>query len=125
MADLKVKKKMNDGSSSHQSIGLDVDDDDVVFTRGKAIVPQDNRLLMGTKWKKAMITHDVAATKISSTWTNIFSARESKKEERYKFMLDAQRERMEWDRTRTERRLEIEGEKIELEKQEAVIKWEL
>ncbi|KAE8770887.1 hypothetical protein D1007_57262 [Hordeum vulgare] len=54
-----------------------------------------------------------------------FSARESKKEERYKLMLDAQRKRMEWDRTRAERQLEIEREKIDLEKQEVAIKWKL
>lgn len=55
----------------------------------------------------------------------IFSARENKKEERYKLMLDAQKERMEWDRIRAEKRLEIEREKIESEMQKAVIKWEL
>ena len=47
------------------------------------------------------------------------------KEERYKLMLDAQKERMECDRKRAEKKLEIEREKIELEKQQAAIKWEL
>jgi hypothetical protein len=32
---------------------------------------------------------------------------------------------MEWDRQRAEKKLEIEREKIELEKQEAAIKWKL
>ncbi|KAE8817973.1 hypothetical protein D1007_04331 [Hordeum vulgare] len=32
---------------------------------------------------------------------------------------------MEWDQMRAEKRLEIEREKIELEKEDAVIKWEL
>jgi hypothetical protein len=47
------------------------------------------------------------------------------KEEMYKLMLDAQKERMEWERKRAEKKLEIKREKIELEKQEAAIKWEL
>ncbi|KAE8779281.1 putative oxidoreductase [Hordeum vulgare] len=72
VADLKVGHKRNDGSSSHQSIGLDDDDDDVVATKGKAIVPQDNRLLMGTKWEKARISRDAVATKMSSTWAGNF-----------------------------------------------------
>ncbi|KAE8770816.1 hypothetical protein D1007_57377 [Hordeum vulgare] len=72
VADVKAEKKRNDGSSSHQSIGLDDDDDNVVVTKGKATMPK---------------------------------------------------ERMEWDRTKAERRLQIEREKIELEKQEAAIKW--
>ena len=45
-----------------------------------------------------------------------FTIRENKKEERYKVMLDAQKERMEWDRKRAKKKLEIEREKIELEK---------
>ena len=40
-------------------------------------------------------------------------------------MLDAQKERMDWDRKRAEKKLETEREKIELEKKEAAIKWEL
>ncbi|KAE8775598.1 hypothetical protein D1007_51863 [Hordeum vulgare] len=124
VADLKAGKNRNGGSISHQFGGLDDDDDDAVVTNGKATVPKDNRLLMGTKREKARISRDTTTTKISSTWMGFFLARESKKEERYKLMLDAQRERMEWDRTRAERRLEIEREKIELEKQEAAIKWE-
>ena len=51
-----------------------------------------------------------------------FSARESKKEERYKLMLDAQKERIEWYRKRGEKKLEIERKKIELEKKQAAIK---
>jgi hypothetical protein len=77
------------------------------------------------KWEKACAARDAAATKMSSTWTGIFSVRKNKKEERYKLMLDAQKERMEWDRKRAEKKLEIEREKIELEKQQAAIKWEL
>ncbi|KAE8803602.1 hypothetical protein D1007_20553 [Hordeum vulgare] len=118
-------KKRNDGSISYQSIGLNDDDDGVVVSNGKATMPKDNRLFMGTKWEKARIARDAKATKMSSTWTGIFSARESKKEEMYKLMLDVQRKRMEWDRTRAERRLEIDREKIELEKKDATIKWEL
>ncbi|KAE8776500.1 hypothetical protein D1007_50798 [Hordeum vulgare] len=77
------------------------------------------------KGQKARISRDAATTKTLSRWIDIFSARENKKEERYKLMLDAQRERIEWDRTRAERQLEIERKKIELKKQEAAIKWEL
>ncbi|KAE8808684.1 putative oxidoreductase [Hordeum vulgare] len=118
VADLKAGNKSNDGSSFHQSIGLDDDGNDVVVTNGKATMPKDSRLLMGTKWEKARISRDAAATKMSTTWMGIFSARESKKEERYKIMLG-------WDQKRVERRLEIEKEKINLEKKEAAIKWEL
>ncbi|KAE8769979.1 hypothetical protein D1007_58349 [Hordeum vulgare] len=121
VAGLKAEKKRNDGSRSHKSIGLGDDDDDVVVNNGKATMRKDNRLLMGTKWEKARISRD--ARKMSSTWTNIFPEWESKKEERYKLMVDAQREGRDW--TRAERGLEIEREKIELEKQEAGIKWEL
>ena len=39
-------------------------------------------------------------------------------------MLNAQKERMTWDRKRAEKKLEIEREKIGLEKQEATVKWE-
>jgi hypothetical protein len=42
VADLKSGKKRNDGSSSHQSIGLDDEEDDVVVTNGRATVPKDN-----------------------------------------------------------------------------------
>ncbi|KAE8766319.1 putative oxidoreductase [Hordeum vulgare] len=49
VTDLKAGKKRNDGSSSHQSIGLDDDDDDVVVTNEKAAMPKDNRLLMRIK----------------------------------------------------------------------------
>ena len=42
-------------------------------------------------------------------------ARENK-EERYNLMLDAQKERREWDRKRMEKNLEIKRENIELEK---------
>ncbi|KAE8814036.1 putative oxidoreductase [Hordeum vulgare] len=125
VADLKTRKKRNDGSNSHQFIGLDGDDNKVVVTNGRATVQKDNRQVMGNKWEKARISHDAAATKISSTWTGIFLTRKNKKEERYKLMLDAQKERMDWDQMRVGRRLEIEKEKIELEKQDATIKWEL
>ena len=125
VADLKSGKKRNDGSSSHQSIGLDDEEDDAFMMNGKATVPKDNRQVMGNKWEKARAARDAAATKMSSTWTGIFSVRGNKKEERYKLMLDAQKERMEWDRKRAEKKLEIEREKIELEKQQAAIKWEL
>ena len=49
-------------------------------------------------------------------------ARENKKEERYKLLMKAQKERMEWDRQMVEKKLAIERENIELEKQEAAIK---
>ncbi|KAE8797312.1 putative oxidoreductase [Hordeum vulgare] len=52
MTDIKTGKKRNDGSSSHQFIGLDDDNDDVVVTKGKATVRHDNRLLVRTKWEK-------------------------------------------------------------------------
>ncbi|KAE8787486.1 hypothetical protein D1007_38543 [Hordeum vulgare] len=96
MTDLKSGKKRNNGSRSHQSIWLDDEEDDVVVTNGRAIVSKDRR-----------------------------QAKENKKEQRYKLMLDAQKDRMEWDQTRADKRLEIKSEKIELEKQEAAIEWEL
>ena len=114
VTDLKSGKKRNGGSSSNQSIGLDDEEDDVVVTNGKATVPKDNRQVMGNKWEKARAARDAAVTKMSSTRTGIFSVRENK--ERYKLMLDAQKERMEWDRQTAEKKLEIEREKIEFEK---------
>ena len=92
MADLKAGKKRNDGSMSHQSIGLDGEEDNIFIENGRYTMPKDNRQAMGNKWEKAMASHDGAATKMSSTWTGIFLARENKKEERYKFMLDAKGE---------------------------------
>ena len=35
VADLKAGKKRNDGSSSHQSIGLDDEEDDIIAENGK------------------------------------------------------------------------------------------
>nr|XP_020160438.1 uncharacterized protein LOC109745732 [Aegilops tauschii subsp. strangulata] len=97
VAELKYGKKRNDGSSSNQSIGLYDEDDNVFVTNGKATVPKDNRYQNGGY----------------------------KKEERYKLLLDAQKERMKWGQKRAEKKLEIEREKVELEKQQAAIKWEL
>ena len=98
---------------------MDDEEDDIVVTNGKTTMPKDNRQVMGNKWEKAFAARDAAATKKSSTWTGIFSVRENKKEERYKLMSDAQKERMEWDRKRAEKKLKIEREKIELKKQQA------
>ena len=96
VADIKYGKRRNDGSSSNQSIGLDDEEDDVVVDEnGKATVAKENRQVMENKWEKARLARDAAATKMSSTWTGIFSARESKKEERYKLLMEAQKERME------------------------------
>lgn len=119
--DLKAGKRKNDGSNSHQLIGLD-EEEEIVGENGRATVPKNNRQVMRNKWEKARASHDVAATKMSSTWTGIFSVRENKKEERYKLMLDAQKKRMDWDRERVSKKLQIEREKIELEKKEAAIK---
>lgn len=60
---------------------------------------------MENKWEKARASRDAAATKMSSTWTDIFSVRENKKEESYKLMLDAQKERMNWDQERASKKL--------------------
>nr|XP_020180899.1 keratin, type I cytoskeletal 10-like [Aegilops tauschii subsp. strangulata] len=80
-------------------------------------------------WKKSSTWRRqgplATATKMSSTWMGIFSVRENKKEERYNFMLNARKEMMDWDRKRMEKKLEIEREKIKLEKHEVAIKWEL
>ena len=40
VANLKSDKKRNDGSSSHQSIGLDDEEDDVVIANERATVPR-------------------------------------------------------------------------------------
>lgn len=53
--------------------------------------------------------------------TGIFSA----KEEKYKHFLDVQRERMLFNWDRVKEKLSIEGEKIDLEKQEKYARWEL
>ena len=94
MADLKAGKKRNDGSSSHQSIGLDDEEDDIVIENGRATVPKDNQHMMGSKWAKERASRDAMATKMSFTWMGLFSVRENKKEEIYKLMLDAQKEMM-------------------------------
>jgi hypothetical protein len=95
---------------------LEDEEDDVVVTNEKNLRAKDNRQVMGNKWEKARAARDAVASKMSSTWTGIFSIKENKKEERYKLMLDAQKEMMEWDRKRTEKKLGIEREKIELKK---------
>ncbi|KAE8801095.1 hypothetical protein D1007_23306 [Hordeum vulgare] len=46
VVDLKTGKKRNDDSSFHQSNGLEDEDNDVVVTNRKAIVPKDNRQVM-------------------------------------------------------------------------------
>ena len=79
MADLKADKKRNDGSSSHQSIGLDDEEDDIVVESGRATVPKDNRQVMRNKWEKARAVHYAVATKMSFTWTGIFSVREQER----------------------------------------------
>ena len=71
-ADLKADKNRNDGSSSHQSIGLGEEEKDVVVDTGRATMPKDNRQVMGNKWEKARASRDTAATKVSSTWMGIF-----------------------------------------------------
>ncbi|KAE8800570.1 hypothetical protein D1007_24071 [Hordeum vulgare] len=110
-----TQKPLVDECESSQLV-RDDEDDEVVVINGRATVPKDNRHVMRNKWEKTRISRDVVATKMSSTWTCIFSTRENKKEERYKVMLDAQKDGMEWDQIRTGRMLEIESEKIELEK---------
>ncbi|KAE8799262.1 hypothetical protein D1007_25390 [Hordeum vulgare] len=82
----------------------------------EATVPKDSRQIMGNKWEKARVSREAMATKMSTTWTGILSAREKKNKKRYNLMLDVQKERMEWDRTGAEKRLEMKREKIELEK---------
>ncbi|KAE8807930.1 glutathione s-transferase t3-like [Hordeum vulgare] len=81
VTNLKEGKKRNEGSRSHQSIGLEDEEDEVVVTNGRAIVPKDNLQVMENKWEKARITCDTAATKMPSTWTRIFSTRKIKKED--------------------------------------------
>ena len=49
VADLKAGKKRNDGLNSHQSIGLDDEEDDIVVENGSAIVAKDNLQVMGNK----------------------------------------------------------------------------
>ncbi|KAE8805460.1 putative oxidoreductase [Hordeum vulgare] len=116
VGDLKAGKKRKDGSNSHQSFALYDEESDIVIENRRDIVPKDNWEVMGNKWEKAMASYDVVATKISSTWMGAFPAREDNKEERYKLILDAQKERMDWNRKRAQKKLKIENEKIELEK---------
>ncbi|VAI49201.1 unnamed protein product [Triticum turgidum subsp. durum] len=56
VADLKASKKRNDGSSSHQSIRLDGEEEDVVVENGRTTVPKDNRLFdeYAKKWLVGM-----------------------------------------------------------------------
>ena len=61
-----------------------------------------------------------AASKMSATCTCIFYANEVK-EKRYMMFIDVQREKMEFGREE----LFLEKNKVELERQEKVAKWEL
>ncbi|KAE8807609.1 hypothetical protein D1007_16155 [Hordeum vulgare] len=54
-----------------------------------------------------------------------FPVKENKKEQRYKLMLGAQKERINWYRKRMETKLVIKWEKIELEKHEVAVKCDL
>ncbi|KAE8779065.1 homeobox protein hox1a [Hordeum vulgare] len=66
VVDLKAGKKRNDGSSSDQFIGLDDEDDKVVFTNGRATEAKDNQQVMGNKWEKErlQLVRDVENAKI-------------------------------------------------------------
>ena len=94
VVDLKAGKKRNGGSSSHQSIGLDDEEEEVVGENGRATVPMNNRQAMGNKWEKWRAARGAAVKKMSTTWTGIFSTREGKKEKMHKLILDEQKERM-------------------------------
>ena len=64
VACLKASKKRNDGSSSHQSIGLDDEEEDVVVENGRATMPKDNRQVMEKKWEKARASCDAARLRL-------------------------------------------------------------
>ena len=81
---------------------------------------------MKNKWEKASASHDTVATKMSSTWTGIFSVRESRKEERYKQAhVGCGKEENGLRPGEGKEETQIEREKIELNKREAAIKWDL
>ena len=124
------KWKTNDGSCSSIPIGLDEEDGPSETGSGR------KRMMMGRRWEKDRAARDGAATKMSTTWKDIFSKkeesmhklkkeREDKKAERYDAFLALQRERMEFDRLRLKERMDIERARLELVKEEAWMKLQL
>ena len=122
------KLKNNDGSSS--SMALDGEDGPSEAGSGR------KRMMMGRRWEKDRVARDGAATKMSATWTDIFSnkdatmkklekEREDKKAERYDAFLALQREIMKFDRLQLKERMEIERARLELVKKEAWMKVQL
>ena len=67
------------------------------------------------------VAREGAASKMFATWTGILFAKEVKKEKRYKMFIDVQRKKMEFD----QEELFLKKNKVELERQEKVAKWEL
>lgn len=64
--------KSNNDRSSHQSIGLDDDDEPSGGVDGRGTEPKRNRHLKGRKWENDRVARDSAASKMSATWTGIF-----------------------------------------------------
>ncbi|KAE8798922.1 putative oxidoreductase [Hordeum vulgare] len=79
LVDLNADKERNDGSSSHQSIGLDCKYMDVVVENERATVPKHNQQVMGNKWEEARSSCDATANKIVLQMVGLFSVRENKK----------------------------------------------
>ena len=122
------KFKNNDGSSS--SIPGEEEDGPSEAGSGR------KRMMMGRRWEKDRVARDGAATKMSATWTDIFSnkdatmkklekEREDKKAERYEAFLALQRERMDFDCLRLKERMDLERERLGVVKEEAWMKVQL
>ena len=73
--------KLNNGSSSQQSIGLDDEDEEGGGEEGQVTVPNMNNQVNGNKWEKGRSTRDDVASKMSATLTCIFFTKEVKNEE--------------------------------------------
>ena len=123
------KWKTNDGSCSSIPIGLDEED-------GPSEAGSGRKRMMGRRWEKDRVARDGAATKMSTTWKDIFSKkdesmqklekeREDRKAERYDAFLALQREIIEFDRLRLKERMDIERARLELVKEEAWMKVRL
>ena len=96
----------------------------------------NRKRMMGRRWEKDRAAREGAASKMSATWTDIFSnkdetmkklekEREEKKAERYDAFIALQREIMEFDCLRLKERMDLERARLDLVKEEAWLKMQL
>ena len=92
--------------------------------------------MMGRRWEKDRASRDGVASKMSATWTDIFSSkdetikmlerdREEKMAERHNAFLALSREKFEFDRERMREKFELEKARLKMEQEEAWLKIQL